>query len=163
MDAAIAEVPRLVRKLYKVVAEFERLFADTDRKFTPDGHLVGSIGEVLAAHMYGLTLHAASCPLHDAETEDGLQIQIKATQGSKVGLRGKPQHLVVISISKNGDPKEIYNGPGKPAWEACGPMQSNGQRHISCARLKKLMKEEAGKANWKKLPRVDKEPGSTPS
>ena len=162
MDAAIAEVPRLVRKLYKVVAEFERLFADTDRKFTPDGHLVGSIGEVLAAHMYGLKLYANSHPLHDAKSKDGRKVQIKATQGTKIGLRGKPQHLIVIRIAKNGTPEEIYNGPGERAWEASGPMQSNGQRHISRAKLEELMKE-AGKANWKKLPRVDKASGSTPS
>ena len=153
MEAAIAEVPRLVRKLYKVVAEFERLFADTDRKFTPDGHLVGSIGEVLAAHMYGLKLYANSYPLHDAKSKDGRKVQIKATQGSRVGLRGEPQHLVVISIDKNVKPEEIYNGPGKRAWEASGPMRSNGQRHISCSRLKKLMKE-AEKINWKNWPRV---------
>jgi hypothetical protein len=153
MDAAIAEVPKLVRKLYKVVAEFERLFADADRKFTPDGHLVGSIGEVLAAHKYGLKLYANSYPLHDAKSKDGRKVQIKATQGAKVGLRGKPQHLIVIRIDKNGDPEEIYNGPGKRAWDACGAEQSNGQRHISCSRLKKLMKE-AEKLNWKNWPRV---------
>jgi hypothetical protein len=100
MDAAIAEVPRLVRELYRVVAEFEQLFKDTNRKFTPDGHLVGSIGEVLAAHKYGLKLYDGSHPLHDAESEDGRKVQIKATQGKKVGLRGEPEHLVVIYIDK---------------------------------------------------------------
>jgi hypothetical protein len=162
MDAAIAEVPRLVRELYRVVAEFEQLFKDTNRKFTPDGHLVGSIGEVHAAHKYGLKLYDGSHPLHDAESEDGRKVQIKATQGKKVGLRGEPEHLVVIYIDKNGELTEIYNGPGKPAWDVSGAMQSNGQRHISRSRLEKLMKE-AEKANWKKLPPVDKAPGSVPS
>jgi hypothetical protein len=37
MDSAITEVPRLVRDLYKVVAELELLFAAKNKKFTPDG------------------------------------------------------------------------------------------------------------------------------
>jgi len=40
----------LVKQLYKIVKEFERLFPE--RRFTPDGHLVGSIGEVIAKHRY---------------------------------------------------------------------------------------------------------------
>jgi len=36
------------------------------RKFTPDGRLVGSIGEVIAAEALGLNLHSASHPSHDA-------------------------------------------------------------------------------------------------
>lgn len=83
MNAPIAEIPRLVRQLYEVVGEFERLFEDKNRKFTPDGHLVGSIGEVLAAYMYQLTLHVGSHPLHDAVSQDKRQVQIKATQGKK--------------------------------------------------------------------------------
>ena len=62
--SGIAEVPALVRKLYSVVARLEAIFKD--RPFTPDGHLVGSLGEVLAAHHYGLTLLPASAEAHDA-------------------------------------------------------------------------------------------------
>jgi hypothetical protein len=36
------------------------------RKFTPDGHLVGSIGEVVAPEALGLTLYVGSRPGHDA-------------------------------------------------------------------------------------------------
>ena len=41
------EVPRLIGRLYDIVDRLEELFPG--RKFTPDGHLVGSIGEVIAA------------------------------------------------------------------------------------------------------------------
>lgn len=41
------------------------------RKFTPDGHLVGSIGEAMAAHMFDLRLLPAATPKHDATTADG--------------------------------------------------------------------------------------------
>ncbi len=39
-------MPALIRQLYRVVAQLE---AEFGRKFTPDGHLVGSIGEVIGA------------------------------------------------------------------------------------------------------------------
>ncbi len=48
------EVPRLVGRLYDIVDRLEELFPG--RKFTPDGHLVGSIGEVIAANLYGWEL-----------------------------------------------------------------------------------------------------------
>lgn len=46
----VRQIPQLIRKLYEIVAELETYFPD--RHFTPDGHLVGSIGEVLAAYYY---------------------------------------------------------------------------------------------------------------
>ena len=39
----IDEIPELVKSLYKVVEQLEAIFPE--RKFTLDGHLVGSIGE----------------------------------------------------------------------------------------------------------------------
>ena len=45
------EVGELLAFLYRIVDLLEVLFPG--RKFTPDGHLVGSIGEVIAARMIG--------------------------------------------------------------------------------------------------------------
>ena len=139
---AITQVPRLVRQLYEVVGEFEALFRHTKKKFTPDGHLVGSIGEVVAAYMYDLVLHPNSKQLHDAETHDGKQIQIKATQGTKkVALRGKPDHLIVLQLTKSGEALEVFNGPGELVLEHCGERQDNGQSSISLSKLRALMSQ----------------------
>jgi hypothetical protein len=150
MDAAISEVPRLVRDLYKVVSEMERLFAEKNKKFTPDGHLVGSLGEVLAAHLYELELYPNSHPGHDAVSSDGLEVQIKATQGrSRVALRSEPKHLIVLRIERNGQPKEIYNGPGSLVWKACTngkKRPSTGQYSVALSTLKKLMDAEVPQA-----------------
>lgn len=131
--SAIKEVPDLVKKLYALVGEFEHRFPG--RKFTPDGHLVGSIGEVVAASRYNLVLLPASAEGHDARAANGLLVQIKATQGTGVALRSEPEHLIVLKILKDGTTQEIYNGPGKPVWNSCGSMQKNGQRPISLKRL----------------------------
>jgi hypothetical protein len=63
-------LPEPVAKIYEAVAELEARYPG--RKFTPDGHLVGSIGEVIAAEALGLTLHPASYPGHDAFDANGI-------------------------------------------------------------------------------------------
>lgn len=135
----VESVPVLVARLYEIVAEFERLFPD--RRFTPDGHLVGSIGEVVAAYRYGLSLRSHSAHGYDAISSKGVKVEIKATQGSSVALREQPEHLIVLHLAKSGVAVEVYNGPGAKVWSACGGMQRNGQRHISLYKLRDLITE----------------------
>jgi hypothetical protein len=139
MKEGIEAVPQIVKRLYELVGELEAHFPG--RRFTPDGHLVGSIGEVLAAYHYGLDLHAASVATHDACCPRGNQVQVKATQGRSVALREEPDYLLVLKLNRAGTVDEIYNGPGRIPWEQAGRMQRNGQRPISLSRLKKLMNE----------------------
>lgn len=136
--SAIASIPTLVKQLYAIVAEFEHLFPE--RRFTPDGHLVGSIGEVVAAHRYDLTLLGAATVTHDAKAKNGTLVQVKATQGKSVALRAEPEHLLVLYLSPMGEVDEIFNGPGSVVWTVCGPMQKNGQRSIGLSKLRTLMR-----------------------
>ena len=132
-----ASVPAVVRRLCDAVAELETLFGG--RKFTLDGHLVGSIGEVLAAEQYGLTLLSMTEATHDARTLDGRLVQIKTTQGRTVGLRSQPDQLLVVKLTERGTIEEVYNGPGAAAWNAAGRMQKNGARSIGLTKLRSLM------------------------
>ena len=135
---ATHEVPSLIKDLYAIVSRLEQLFPG--RHFTPDGHLVGSIGEVIAAHRYDLTLLTASHQHHDAKCNRTERlIEVKATQGSKVSLRSEPKHLIVLKIEADGSAIEIYNGPGELPWKQAGKIQSNGQRPISLSKLRSLM------------------------
>lgn len=133
----IEQVPSLIKELYSIVSKLESEY--NGRKFTLDGHLVGSIGEVLVSHYYDVELLPPSTEKHDAITKDGKLVQIKATQGSSVGLRSEPDYLIVIKILPDGSIKEIYNGPGVNAWIRAGKMQKNGQRAIYLGTLEKLM------------------------
>ena len=110
MSHSINEVPKSIRALYEIVRKLEELFPG--RRFTPDGHLVGSIGEVLAAYVYDIELFPASTESHDGKAKDGRLVQIKATQGAIVAMRSEPQHLVVLKLHRDGTAEEIYNGPG---------------------------------------------------
>lgn len=128
----------LVKQLYTTVQELETMFPG--RHFTPDGHMVGSLGEALVADAYGLELKTASNKGHDAVAVGGLQVEIKATQGNVVAFRSQPQHAIVIRILPDGTFEEIYNGPGSPVWQlfAGKELPSNGQFQVSLGTLRRL-------------------------
>ena len=128
----------IIRDIYASVAKLETLYPG--RHFTPDGHLVGSIGEVYAAEKYGLELFPASTKTHDAQAPDGRLVQIKTTQRTSIGISEKPDYLIVLSITKKGKFKEIYNGPGEPVWNLVQNRNrpKNGQYQVSLSKLKTL-------------------------
>lgn len=132
-------VAEKIKALYAIARELEQLFPG--RHYTPDGHMIGSIGEALASSWYGPELFEASAKTHDAKALDGRLVQIKATQIDRVALSSKPEWLLVLKIHPDGTFTEEYNGPGALAWEHCGKMQKNGQRPISLAALRKLQEE----------------------
>ena len=136
---SVSKIPNMIKELYRIVDELETMFPG--RKFTPDGHLVGSIGEVLASYYYDIELYTASAECHDGVSNCGREVQVKATQGSKIGLRSNPEHLLVLKLNRDGTYTEIYNGPGSCVWDASGKMQKNGQRSISVTKLATLMKD----------------------
>jgi len=129
--------PEIIKLIYSAVAELGSMFPG--RHFTPDGHMVGSIGEALAAHYYGLTLNPASTKGFDA-VKHGKKIEIKATQGNRVAFRSCPEYALVLRIDKNGHFTEYFNGPGYLIWrEFEGKNRpSNGQFQISLKKLAEL-------------------------
>ena len=128
----------IIQDLFRTVCELESRYPS--RKFSIDGHLLGSIGEVIAAEYYGLTLLPNSSERHDAKDRQGRLIQIKATQIDRISISSEPDYLIVIQITSDGNWSEIYNGTGSRVWNNAGKMQKNGQRPISIAKLKLLMK-----------------------
>lgn len=141
MSEAIIQdsVAAKIKALYEISHDLEELFPG--RHYTPDGHMIGSIGEALAASYYNLELFPASEKTHDAKAPDGRLVQIKATQINRVALSSEPEWLLVLKIHKDGTFSEEYNGPGKLAWEHCGKLQKNGQRPISLTKLRELQPE----------------------
>lgn len=134
MNRRIA-LPSQVAAIYRAVDELEALYPG--RKFTPDGHLVGSIGEVVAAEALGLTLHPSSYPVHDAFDANG-DVQIKMTAGKSVSMYDCCSRLVVLRVVSHAEAEIVYDGPGQPAWDSAGKKSKNGQRSISISRLRSL-------------------------
>jgi len=119
----------------------QRLTELTQRPFSPDGHLVGSLGELVAAEALNLTLMPPSTEGFDATDDQGRRVEIKATTGTSVALSAsgtKAERLVVVVIDHEGEPEIAYDGPATPVWDAAGKPQKNGQRRISLSTVKKL-------------------------
>jgi len=150
------KLPAAVADIYRAVEVLSAAYPG--RKFTPDGHLVGSIGEVVAAEVLGLTLYPNSHPGHDAVDADGRDVQIKMTGGKSVSLYATCDRLVVLRVLSPEEAEIVYDGPGSPVWEAAGAMQKNGQRPISLARLRAVREafaEEAGAMTTRAEPPLD--------
>lgn len=130
------KLPPAVAAIYRAVDELSASYPG--RKFTPDGHLVGSIGEVVAAEALGLTLYPGSYPGHDALDADGREVQIKMTGGRSVSLYATCDRLVVLRVLSPEEAEIVYDGPGHPVWQAAGAMQKNGQRPISLSKLRAI-------------------------
>ena len=134
-------LPSAVATIYRAVAELESLYP---RKFTLDGHLVGSIGEVVAAEALGLTLYPMSRSGHDAYDANG-DVQIKMTAGKSVAMRADCVRLVVLRIISPEEAEIVYDGPGSPAWACAGNRGTNGQRVVSLSKLRALATQSKSK------------------
>ncbi len=136
-------LPAPVAAIYRAVAVLREEFPE--RRFTPDGHLVGSIGEVIAAKALRLKLHRNSYPGHDAYDDNG-NVQIKMTGGSSVALYDTCERLVVLRILSPEEAEIVYDGPGAQVWAAAGKKGKNGQRVVRLSKLRALanMGQDAG-------------------
>jgi len=141
----------LVKTIYATVNELEKIFPG--RHFTPDGHMVGSIGECLVADAYGLELMSASNKGYDAVTADGWKVEIKATQSKSVAFRSCPDFTIIIKVFQDGTFEEFYNGPGDLIWQQFEDKKvpSNGQFQISLNKVK-VLNETVNESE--KIPRI---------
>lgn len=135
------KLPAAVAKVFEAVADLERQYK---RPFTIDGHLMGSIGEVLARQVFGFELNPPSFKGHDAKCNTRGDVEIKITAGSSVAFRNDCNHLVVFKMLNSEEAELIYDGLGAPAMVFAGKLGSNGQRRIRLSRLRKLAKPNGG-------------------
>ena len=137
----VVKLPGAVAAIYKAVEELDRIYAGSGRKFTPDGHLVGSIGEVIAAEELGLELLPPSAKDHDAtDPKTGRRVQIKMTATNRVSLYANCDRLVVLRVLNPGEAEIVYDGDGEPVWEMIkNRRQKNSQHSISLKALRGLI------------------------
>jgi hypothetical protein len=145
-ETAIEQVPILISDLLKTTSRLNALFKG--RQFTPDGHLVGSIGEVVAEYIYDLCLEPCSTPLVDAYTKGGdkksVQIKLTGQKGRSFGVRWPvplgsvlPDILICLKMTVDGF-VEIYNGQFPVDLLEGKGSSSNGQIGLSASSLSNL-------------------------
>lgn len=115
------------------------------RRFTLDGHAVGSLGEVIAKSLFALELARSSNTGFDAWDPKGRPVEIKATFGSRVAFRDTSHDVeglmaVVLDLCAS-DPTDMvaFNGRYESLMDALPEKAaSNGQRQVSLKKLRAL-------------------------
>jgi hypothetical protein len=130
------KLPKAVAKIYEAVEELKRAYPG--RPFTPDGHLIGSIGEVVAREIFGFDLYPPSYKGHDACCKTRGDVEVKITAGNSVAFRGDCNHLIVLRVVSPEAAELVYDGPGAPALRLAGKPGSNGQRRLAISKLRQL-------------------------
>ena len=129
----------LVQLIFQACAEVTRR---TGRRASPDGHLVGTLGELHAAKALDLTLAPQSTEGYDATDESGNLVEIKTTTRAGFGLSAtgtKATRLVALKLDGElGRCSVVWDGPADLAWARAGKPQKNGQRQLSLSALRKL-------------------------
>ncbi|MCX8500765.1 MAG: hypothetical protein ORO03_03585 [Alphaproteobacteria bacterium] len=131
-------LPCEVKELYKIVKKLEE--KHPGRKFTLDGHLVGSLGEVIAAEHFNLKLCAQSNKGFDAVDNDNNKWEIKLTQGKRVTFYHNCDNLIVLKINPPNyeEAEVIFCGNSSMLEIEKRINQNNRQVTISLNEIKKL-------------------------
>jgi len=142
--------PDILMRLYKSVDELEKLFPG--RPFTPDGHMISSIGEALAQYYYGVKINRPSIQGEDGKTDCG-PVEVKTTQRESVAFRCEPPKLLVLKLYSNGYFEEIYNGNGSRVWALINTEKKpkNGQYQVKLKNLRRLTKEVPPEEKLKRI------------
>ena len=137
-ESSMEMMPLLIGDLLRTTARLNSLFPG--RPFTPDGHLVGSIGEVVAEYIYEIVLEPCGTPQVDARTADGrrtVQVKLTGEKGSSFRVRwssklttSPPDILLCSKLTTSGF-REIYNGPFPTDLVEGKADSSNGQIPLS--------------------------------
>lgn len=134
-----------VRKIFEACRDLSRL-AGSVRPFTPDGRMVGDIGEVMGGSFYQVKLDEKNRRNWDG-TYSGRNVQIKTTQRNVTYLKEPPKDgfgdglLMVFKIdSTSGGYRLVYNGEIQRVWDALRNVHIDrtGAKMISLDRLEKF-------------------------
>lgn len=151
----IEDAYKKILDLLNIVNDLEGTFEG--RLFTLDGHLVGSIGEIMAAYYYGIELYPPSAPTHDGVAPDGREVQIKITQQNQIVINEEPDYLIVLRLNKvNGTISEVYNGPGKQPWDSAYIYQKRNVRYMQLNKLLELDKTVSDTDRIKAINSIEK-------
>jgi len=132
----LTETRELINAIYAATARLEELHPG--RRFTPDGILVGSFGEVLAEDEFGITLNPNSTKGHDGIAADGRKVEVKMTGHKTFALKYDTDHLIAYARSASGEIELVYNGPLSPVWNVSQKPNGNKQRKVSLNRVRAL-------------------------
>ncbi|MBU4274724.1 hypothetical protein KKE19_02825 [Patescibacteria group bacterium] len=140
----IDQLKGAIRNLYKSVVELNNAFPE--RKFTPDGRMVGDMGEAIASLKFHVILDEKSkrdwdgCRINKNHKER--KVQVKTTQKNETYLKKPPcdGDLLVFKINNDGGYECCYDGSIMKVWKSLKDKNPdiNGAKFIKLSKLKKL-------------------------
>ncbi|HRY36347.1 MAG TPA: hypothetical protein P5230_00490 [Candidatus Magasanikbacteria bacterium] len=136
-----------IKKLFEAQDILHSVFPK--KPFTPDGRIVGDIGEAIAEIYYCVEVDNKLRKDWDGTRTDLLdleyrEVQIKATTKEETYLK-KPPHegiLLVFKIHENGQWNCVYNGSIMAVWDSLNHKKDINGKIIS---FKELAKISSGK------------------
>lgn len=130
-----------IKTIYKAVDSLNERYPG--RNFTPDGILVGTLGEVLAEEKYDLELLPPKTKAFDATDCRGRKVQIRCNQRNTAPIKkgSTKEMFLALKLHPDGTIEEIFNGPASVAHQlAVGrKADSAGFVGLSHNKLRKLM------------------------
>lgn len=129
-----------VQVIYKAVKSLTKRYG---RKFTPDGVLVGTLGEVLAEEKYALNLLPPKTEAFDAKDCLDRKVQIRCNQRNTTPIKkGATKGMfLALKLHPDGAIEEIFNGPSSVAHRLTEGRKADsaGLVVLNHGKLRKLM------------------------
>ena len=144
-----------VQAIYKAVRSLTKRYG---RKFTPDGVLVGTLGEVLAEEKYDLELLPPKTKDFDAVDCEGRKVQIRCNQQNTTPIkRGATKGMfLALKLLPDGTIEQIFKGPASGAHRLTvgRKADSAGFVGLSHDKLCKLMESvpKSKRIPWRRRP-----------
>ena len=137
-----------IKNMYVAVNELRAAFPG--RRFTPDGKMVGDIGEAIGKILYDLELYERSKKDWDGWWFDSegnrREVQVRATQCETTYIKKPPGRgtLLIFKIDSTADGayRVVYNGDAESAWNHVHHQKST-EKTISLKDLSKLQEKVA--------------------
>lgn len=101
------------------------------KHFTPDGRMVGDIGEVLAERFFCLRLEKNQKAGYDGilETDGKTKVEIKITRKKAFQFRKITERVIALSLVEGADEVEVvFNGAGKLLVDKAPGMKERANR-----------------------------------
>src|SRR4030042_3679091 len=138
MDAR--EFKKKIAEVYNIANELGKAF-DIDR-CTPDGHLLGAIGQIAAKIAFKLEFGSPKAGHNCTWSADSkkVNVQVGCSGRGSIPLRKEPEHLIALEIGETGRIRLLFNGPGHYVWSRIEHQRSS-QKSVSCNTLLQAQQE----------------------
>jgi hypothetical protein len=139
-------LPPVIKELVDARDKVKEHYNYPGVEFTLDGKLVGDIGEVVAAKIFGITLTPGGGTGVDGHTRDGKTVQVKAT-GKKGGaafrqVDKRACYLIFIDFDFDNEMGTVmYNGPEHIVLRGMPEDWGGKQRTVARGRIKRCNDE----------------------